>query len=366
MKIIQLIYEIGSGGAERFVVNLANCLVAEGHEVEVCTLLDDDLREYGFLKQFLNPKVSFHGFKFSPGISLKKIIEVDTYIKNVKPDIVHCHLNVIPYIYALALRNRNIRFVHTIHNVAEKAAGAGYQYALNKYFYRKEIIQPVTISIKCLDSYKQFYHLDNAPCIDNGGEAVQASPSFDLVRTEVNSLKEGKDIPVFVHVARFDQQKNQSLLIDVFNKLDEEGVDFILLVVGDGFQKESAKELTQRACRKIHFLGEKGNVGDYLLHSDAFCLTSNYEGLPISLLEALSAGVTPICTPVGGIPDVIKEGVTGYLSDGVDISSYLAAIHRFLNIKINPELLKKHFEEHFSMKACTEKYIKVYLDTVNE
>ncbi len=366
MKIIQLIYGIGSGGAERFVVNLANCLVEMGHEVEVCILLDDSFRENSFLKQFLKPGVSFHSFKFKPGLSLRKIIQVDSYIKSKKPDVVHCHLNVIPYIFALAYRNKGIRFVHTIHTVADKAAGASYQYRLNRFFYKKEIIQPVAISLRCQESFKAFYHLDNAPCIDNGCVTVEPSSCFEQVGVEVEQLKNGKDIPVFIHVARFDSPKNQDLLIDVFNKLSKEGLEFILLIIGDGFQKVKATELRNRACRYIHFLGVKGNVGDYLMHSDAFCLTSRYEGLPISLLEAMSAGVTPICTPVGGIPDVIQEGVTGYLSEEVTLPSYIAAIRRFLNCKLDATILKQHFKNHFSMQACTKKYIEVYKNFIHE
>ncbi len=366
MRIIQLIHNIGSGGAERFVVNLANCLEEKGYEVEVCILLDGSIREYAFLKQFLNHGVTFHSFNFTPGFSFKKLLEVDSYIRSRQPDVVHCHLNVIPYIFPLAFRNRRIRFVHTIHNVAEKAIGIKIQYGLNSFFYRKHLILPVTISQRCQDSFKKLYHLDNVPAIDNGCTIVSPSVSYVQVGDEINKIKDGKDIPVFIHVARFAFQKNQDLLIDVFNKLAEERQDFVLLIIGDGFQKENAEELRKRACGKIHFCGEKANVGDYLLHSDAFCLTSFYEGLPLSLLEALSAGITPICTPVGGIPDVIKDGLTGYLSDGIDTSSYLAAIHRFLKCRIDPEMLKLHFKEHFSMNTCTEKYIKIYSNSSYE
>ena len=112
-------------------------------------------------------------------------------------------------------------------------------------------------------------------------------------------------------------------------------------------------------CSKIYFLGEKNNVGDYLLFSDAFCLTSFYEGLPISLLEALSCGVTPICTSVGGIPDVIKDNQTGYLSD-INVDSYYNAIQRFINKKIPRDNLIEYFNKNFSITVCAEKYEQVF------
>ena len=360
MKIIQLVYSLCSGGAERFVVNLSNCLVDLGHEVEICMLLDDEVKSRTFNRVFLKPEVGFISMKLSPGFSLSKIRKVVAYIKSRHPDVVHCHLNVIPYVFGFAIRNRSIRFVHTLHSVAENAVGAKYQYWLNRFFYRRGIIQPVTISMKCQESYRTFYRLDNARKIDNGCAEVMPSDNFDIVGAEIEKLKTGVDLPVFLHVARFDSLKNQGLLVDSFNKLMEEGIGFVLLVLGNGFQTEKASELKRRACSSIHFLGEKNNVGDYLLHANAFCLTSIYEGLPISLLEALSAGVTPICTPVGGIPDVVREGVTGYLSDDISVPSYLSAIHRFFEHKIDSQLLKRHFKAHFSMLACAEKYLDVY------
>lgn len=360
MKIIQLVYSLCSGGAERFVVSLSNCLVEAGHEVEVCILLDDAIEGLAFNKPLLKPEVRFHSMKFSAGFSLSKKRKVEKYIESQHPDVVHCHMNVIPYIFSLALKDRSIRFVHTLHSVAENASGSKYQYGLNKFFYKKQYIQPVTISKKCQESYINFYHLNNAPYIDNGCATVEPSPNYNKVCVEMEGLKQGKDIPVFIHVARYNKLKNQDMLIDAFNALSEEGSEFVLLVIGRGFDTEEASELRNRACKSIHFLGEKNNVGDYLLNADAFCLTSVFEGLPISMLEAISAGVTPICTPVGGILDVIEDGVTGYLSEDGSLPSYLAAVHRFLKCKLDPETLKKHFEIHFSMQACADKYVELY------
>lgn len=360
MKIIQLVYSLCSGGAERFVVSLSNCLVEAGHDVEICMLLDDTVEYHVFNKVFLNPNVKFHSMKFSTGFSLSKKRRLEKYIKLQNPNVVHCHLNVIPYVYGLAYKDQSIRFVHTLHNVAEYTAGPRYQYGINRYFYKKGLIQPVTISLKCQESYVDFYHLNNAPYIDNGCADVVPSPKFNTVVKEIEKLRQEKSIPVFIHVARFNPQKNQELLVDAFNALSKEGVVFILLVLGNGWSSKEAILLKNKACSKIVFLGEKNNVSDYLLCSDAFCLTSFFEGLPISLLEALSAGVTPICTSVGGIPDVIKESETGYLSEDINLPSYISAIHRFLGKRLDPDSLKRHFKDNFSMKACMEKYVQIY------
>jgi glycosyltransferase involved in cell wall biosynthesis len=164
-------------------------------------------------------------------------------------------------------------------------------------------------------------------------------------------------------VARFGWEKNQDLLVSAFNKIEAEGVGFLLLVIGNAYdQPGEAEMLRRRACSSIKFLGEKNNVGDYLFLSDAFCLSSRYEGLPISLLEALAAGCIPICTAVGGIPDVVSEGVTGYLAYGDGVESYCDAIRRYI---CNPDQirrvdLQKHFIEHYSIRKCVTSYELIY------
>lgn len=359
MKIIELIYSLSSGGGERFVVDLSNELAKRGNNVIICMLLDDRESCLSFNRQFIAKNVKFHAMRFTSGFSFSKMKKIEDYILEEMPDVVHCHLNVIPYIFRLAYRHREIKFFHTIHNIASAASGSKYQYCINKYFYSHNIIRPITISRECQLSYSRYYKLNNAPCIDNGRSIVRPSDNIETVKIEVSSYKATNSTPVFVHVARCHPSKNQDLLIDSFNELNKAGYDFVLLIIGNGYDSQGGQKLKEKACGNIYFLGEKNNVGDYLLCSDAFCLTSFYEGLPISLLEALSCGLTPICTSVGGIPDVITDGVTGYLAD-VNVGSYLNALRRFFKEKITRNNLIKYFSERFSMHICSAKYEQLF------
>lgn len=360
MKIIQMIYSLCSGGAEKFVVDLSNQLAVMGHDVILCMLRDDTDGKLTFNKQFLNSKVRFHSMKFERVFSLGKAMQVEAFIRKMNPNVVHCHLNVVPYVFKMALLNRKIKFFHTLHSVAENTAGVGIQYYINRFYYSRNMIRPVCISRLCQESYEKYYSLHNAPWVDNGRAFVAASSRQEEVRQEIGSYKVSKNTKVFTHVARFNVLKNQHLLVDSFNKLSEAGCDFVLLVIGNGYDCEEGCKLQQSACKEIHFLGEKNNVNDYLLCSDAFCLTSRFEGLPISLLEALSCGVTPICTSVGGIPDVISDGVNGFLASNQDIETYCEAVKRFMNCPLSRSELIEYFNKNYSMRVCAKKYEKLY------
>lgn len=362
MKIVQLIYSLCSGGAERFVVSLSNELAAMGHDVTLCMLLSSDEPRYVFNRQFLNENIEFVSLGFDLGFSWKKVKMVEDFIKNLAPDVVHCHLNVIPYVFRLAVSNPDIQFVHTLHSVAEHASGYKVQKFINRWFYRHGKVIPVTISQKCYESYVEYYGLGNAICVLNGCTVPVRTDLYEDVVKEVESIKTKTNTPVFIHVARFHPYKNQKLLIESFNKLNSLGVDFVLLIVGDGYEADG-RFLMNMACDKIHFLGLKSNVVDYLLCSDAFCMTSFNEGLPISLLEALSCGVLPICTKAGGIPDVIEDSVSGLLVEGYDVDSYTDKLLDFINQPdiINEITLKSIFDQHYSMRVCAEKYISIFI-----
>ena len=360
MTIIQLIYNLESGGAEKFVVNLSNQLSDNGHNVIICMLLDDSNPASTFNKQFLHPYVKFHSMKFSRGFSLKKVMAVHKYIKDQSPDVVHCHLNVIPYIFPTALFSRQIKFIHTIHNVAEKASGLKIQRNINRYFYKHNRITPITISKECQISFEKYYNLHNIHRIDNGCPTVEPTKELLSVQNEIKKLTKKGDF-VFVHVARFHPAKNQQLLIDAFNQIYSKNKNFVLLILGRGFNSNEGKKLQQQSCPNIFFLGEKNNVGDYLLCANAFCLTSVYEGLPISLLEAMSCGITPICTAVGGITNVIINKENGYLAE-TSIESYTNAIKSFMGNVIDPNKIKQSLIQKYSMQTCASSYIDVYKD----
>lgn len=363
MKIVQLVYSLCLGGAEKFVVDLSNQLAENGHDVTICMLRkadsDDDKLLYN--KQFLSPKVKFCCLGFSKGFSMYKSYKVINYMTSLKPDVIHCHLNVIPYLYGIHLFNNKIRIYHTLHSLAQKTVSKGLQVKINRWFYKSGIITPITISKECNDSYRELYGLNNSYMIQNGRSRVPYSSRIKDVRAEIEGLRSsdggGK---VFIHVARYNPLKNQQLLVEAFNKLHIDGMNFSLLVIGDGFDSEDAKKLNNLACSSIHFLGPKNNVQDYLKFSDAFCLSSSYEGLPISLLEALSEGVTPVCTNVGGIKDVLQEGVTGYLSDSVTVDAFCDAIKRFIEKPLNHDYLIKYYEDNFSMEKCSSEYEDVF------
>lgn len=356
MKILQIIYSLCSGGAERFVVDLSNRL-AEDKGNEVVVLAVNDLRQKGCSHYLCdvndNVRVISLGLK---GLGIRTIYGIFRTIKRERPDVVHCHSNLI-LLYLPALFFKEPRYVHTLHSLADKCLVWKWCKPINRYLYSGKV-QAVTISKECSQSYRSLYGLNNDCLIINGRKKIHLTSDAERVKGEVYSLTNGKQ-PVFINVARCDPAKNHELLFDVFEKLSDEGSDAQLLVLGSGHEDNAPKFKNHP---NIHIVGERRNVGDYLACADFFILSSVYEGLPLTLLEAMSMGIIPVCTPAGGIKDVIRDGQNGFLAKDFDTESLYDTVVRAIKTGtvISKDAVIREFFEKYSMERCADNYWVIY------
>ena len=368
MKILQIIPSLASGGAERLVTDLCNEMCRQGAEVHLCIVQNPGERDFGFYLPALSDKVHFHSLNQPKGFGWKNIGQLNLLIKQLKPDVIHAHLGALLYLYFLKLLRGKYTFYYTIHNLAEKSDPNLLLRAINIFYFGLKLIRAITISEKCDISYRKFYGLKNASCIPNGREKLYPTDQYTSVSKEINSYKQSESDLVFIHVARYYPQKNQEMLVKVFNRLIDEGHAIVLLIIGDWSFCSEARELAATVKPRIHVLGTRTNVADYLLLSDAFCLTSLYEGLPISLIEAISCGCTPLCTPAGGIPDIIKHGETGFLSADFTYESYFSMIREYINHGkdlISRAKLIETYEDNFSIEITARRHLNLFSDTIN-
>ena len=356
MKILQVIYSLYSGGAERFVVDLSNRL-AQDRDKEVVILVVNDLQLEGCSHYLSDVKDNVRVISLGlNGLGIRSILGILKAIKRERPDVVHCHSN-LTLLYLPALLCKGPRYVHTLHSLADKCLAWEWSKPINRYLYSRKV-QAVTISGECSQSYGLLYGLDNDYMIINGREKIQLTADAGKVKKEVDSLT-GEKRPVFINVARCDSVKNHKLLFEVFERLSAEGSNAQLLVVGARHEDNMVR---YKGHPNIHIIGEKGNVADYLTLADYFILSSIYEGLPLTLLEAMSMGIIPVCTPAGGIKDVIRDGDNGFLAKGFDTEGLYDAVTRA--IKTGPVISKdavvREFHEKYSMERCADNYKEIY------
>lgn len=357
IKIVQMSWSLSSGGAERFVVDLCNRLACNSQlEIVLLTLADDKIPGNSHYLNKVSEKVRYLNLGCNSGTSLISHLKLLKLIHTEKPDIVHGHCG-IQWLYLPSLVFKNISFFYTLHNLAEVCLWHKSLKPVDRWFYTHKI-QPITISKTCQRSYESLFGLQNAACITNGREPMVASKNRP---TDVSFLAV-VDTPIFIHVARCHKQKNQERLFSVFDKLQKEGMKFHLLVIGSGFEKQWMPPYENNT--QIHILGERKNVADYMALADFFVLTSDFEGLPLTLLEAMSMGLIPICTPAGGIVDVIQDGVNGFLTNKFDTDEFIAKVKEAVvkSHRISRDIIKDDYRKNYSMEVCANKYYSLYLN----
>lgn len=357
MKILQITFNLSSGGGERFVVDLSNELSHNEDVVLVQIQSNENPLNAHYLPD-LSDKVRYINLGFQEGVSWSVMYKLYRLMKKEKPDVVNAHCTLLPIALA-AIAYRKPRYFHTLHSLAERCLGLKWMKPLYKYLYLHRV-HSITISKTCEESYEKLYSLNNAHVINNGRSPITVTSLKDAVKEEVKLKKIHPDDKVFIHVARFHPVKNHALLFSTFKQLISKGEHIILLVVGNGF--EGHTEFNNELCKGIYLLGEKRNVGDYLSCADYFVISSLKEGLPISLIEAMSMGLIPVSTPAGGVCDVIRNHENGYLSKSHNPDDFCNTVKEAINnsYNITPEEIGKEYMSKYSMKRCAAEYEKLY------
>ncbi len=359
MRIVEIIPLIAAGGAERFVVDLANDL-SKRHEVTLCVLYDVD-PIYQYIRRTISPSVNVVvlGKRLGPDIRMPS--RLYTLLRKLRPDVVHTHLQAFSYVSIWATLFRQIRFFHTVHNDAFKEAPFRLERKFRAFFFARQLFQPVSISNHSRKSFVEAYGMVPEQ-INNGRSLPLKSVECGSVEKEVDAYKPSANSSVYVHLGRVEAQKNPLMLVEAFKRfLAKTGSDAILLLLGGRRDESLAEELEAavQTCPSIYYLGAKENATDYLYAADFFCLSSLHEGLPISLLEAMAVGAVPVCTPAGGICSVIRDGENGILAEGFSSEDYQNALDRSAGLPNTEALIaqaKADFHENYEMGACALHY----------
>lgn len=361
MKILEIIPQLEEGGAERIAVDLCNEFTKT---TEVHLILFFNSSRQKFLYKRLDPTIKVHLLDKRLGFDIRLFSKIFKLIKKISPDIVHTHIGAIKYTFPCALVFKKINFFHTVHNDADKEQKPLLRKLL-RFFYSKKKITPITISISSNKSFIETYPNVEAEMVFNGRKSIETTQKEFEVREEIERIS--KNTKTLVNVGRVSPQKNQMVLVDIVNELISEGYQLKLFILGGASpgKEDLFEDLMKKNDKNISILGSKENVSDYLKHVDGFILTSIYEGLPISLLEALDAGCVPVCTPVGGIKQVITHKQTGFLSNNTSSKSIKQVIIEWYNtsdqeleaIRLNCNNL---FNEEYSIETCAHKYLEVF------
>lgn len=360
MKILHINPSFLGGGVGAVVCHLANEM-AKQHDVTVCSIFEP--KDTDLFWHRLSPKVkkaTCH--KTTKGVSLKVLCDIARFIRKGHYDVVHMHGFLTYYMPAIAIAPSRTKFFYTIHSDAEKenVRWDARLFVVKKMLFRTRKVVPISVSKVSQQSFEKLYQCA-CKLVYN---AIPEPQLPDTPNELITAVRLTPQTRVFVNPARIDVPKNQVVLCKVFKRLIDEGEDVVLLIAGWKAQPSIYEEFAPLLCNRIRYVGERQDIQQLLRDSDGMCLPSIYEGLPMVLLEALSVGCPPICSPVGGIVNVIENGKNGILSQSSSFDDYYEAMHTFLHMDASRTLQMKEEARksflNYDIAFAAKEYCKIY------
>lgn len=349
MKILHIITNTELGGAQKVCIDLSRSAVADGNSVAVASM------DGGYLWSQLPSEVMQFKLKhmvkpINPKMDLKVFFELKAVLKQFKPDVIHLHSSKAGVLGRLVAFPHCRRIVYTVH---------GFDSIRLKYrvfLPLEKILQHFCGAIVGVSDYdNKNLHSEkiktNVSTVYNGidEKSVQLAENFP-VKT---------DKKIVITIARIAPPKNIQLFLDVAEKLPE--YQFVWF---GGSPENSVDELPQvyKIPENVSLLGDVPNASSYIHFCDLFVLFSNFEGLPMTIIEAMSQKKAVVASNVGGIYELVDE-TNGCLIEN-EVDKACDAINRILgNESLRTNMEEKSYEKFknsFTLEKMWSGYKEIY------
>ncbi len=368
MKIAIVCYPT-FGGSGVVATELGIALATRGHEVHFVTYKQPVRLE------LLNNNIYFHEvhvpeyplFHYQPYELALSSKLVDT-IKLYDIDLLHVHY-AIPHAYAGYMAKKmleeegiHVPMITTLHGTDITLVGKHpfYKPAVTFSINQSDVVTSVSESLR-QQTLDLFDIKGEIEVVSNFIDKRKYSPNYtDCERTAMAN----DDERIVTHISNFRKVKRIPDVLHIFNKIQEE-IPAKLIMVGEGPEKENAEFICEQLgiTDKVIFLGNSNEIDRILCFSDLFLLPSETESFGLAALEAMINKVPVISSNSGGIPEVNKHGVSGYLSDVGNVEEMAVNALKILRNDVDLNAFKKNavtVAEQFDILQILPKYEEIY------
>jgi glycosyltransferase involved in cell wall biosynthesis len=361
LRVLQVINSLHAGGAESLLKNIVLQMRKNRKmQMEICVLYSNEI----FKKEIKNKGISIWdlGLKFK--YDLRGIIKLISLINRGKYNIVHVHLFPANLFVALAslFLPKNIKYIFSEHSVYNRRRSFKLFKILDAYIYSRYY------KIICVSKQVQITLIEWLPKLKRKIIVISNAVTVpDLLNW--SPIKK-YDI---LFVGRLTKAKGVDILLRAINILKEKYQKEIkAAIVGEGYLEEELKELVEELGidEEVEFLGVRRDIEKLMKSTQIFVLPSRWEGLPLTILEAMGSGAGIIAAKVGGIPEVIEHEKEGILISPENPTTLARAItellkDRELRVKLGINAYQK-VKEKYSIEVYTKDLLELYKSLITK
>ncbi len=362
------------GGSGVVATELGVKLAKRGHEIHFISHERPFKLNHFYENIFLHEVdiLEYPLFKFPPySIALAgKIAEVVRY---ANLDLVHVHYaiphSISAYLARQMVKERYVPFITTLHGTDITLVGNDEQFLNITKFSIEESDGVTAVSQSLTAETKALFNVDKA--IETVYNFIDTDEYARAFNTNLHSHFSPNGEKILIHISNFRPVKRLVDVVKTFALVNKE-IPSRLLLVGDGPDRIAAQHIAEDlgVTDKISFLGKQESVVELLSIADIFLLPSEKESFGLVALEAMACEVPVIATRTGGIPEVVKDGETGFLADIGDVNTMARSIVQLLK---DPELhqrfakaARQRAEEEFEAKLIVDQYENYYREICNK
>lgn len=368
MRVLNIINNLGSGGAEKLILDslpLMNKI--EGIKADVLLLTDKN--------NVFDKKLEKNGVKINL-VPLKKIYSpsnifyIRKYIIRGNYDIVHAHIFPTSYWVSIAskliFKNRP-KFILTEHSTHNKRRERPYFKYIERFIY-SSYDRVISISQKTQENLVAWIksrqkNSNKFVIIENGIDLIKFRSAQSYKKSEINN-KFSESTKLICMIGRFSKIKDQKTLIKAMKNLTE---DIHLLLIGEGNLLEENKELARELgiYNRVHFLGFRDDIDRILKTVDIVVMSSKWEGFGLAAVEGMASGKPVIASDVPGLREVVENaGILFTMGDSEQLGE---KIKNLIENQVEYNKISQRCYERancFSIERMVKAYIRVYQDSI--
>jgi glycosyltransferase involved in cell wall biosynthesis len=334
--VCQVLHSLQVGGAEVLAARLARQMRGRFRFVFVCLdelgTLGEQLRAEGFAVEVLNRRA---------GLDWRAMFRLARLLRRRRVDLLHAH-QYTPFFYALTGRwlGRRVPILFTEHGRHSPDYPRRKRIVANRLLLgRRDRVVGVGEAVRRAVVVNEGIPAERVAVIYNG-IGLDAAPGLSdraQVRREIGI---GTDDLAVIQVARLDYLKDHATAVRTLERVVAQHPETKLVLVGEGPEREKieAEVGRRRLTEQVRFLGLRTDVARLVPAADIFLLTSISEGIPLTVIEAMSVGLPVVSTGVGGVGEVVLDGQTGLLAPAGDDR---ALAEHVLSLAADPALRRR-------------------------